>query len=367
MVVLKKSSIFYSIKILLFVLLLVNFIWFYMYDQITDFIKRRTSITTRFVQAQTIEPPTITFCFSPAQKPSVATAYGFTTFGDWQFREIEGTTIEQRVNNLSYILNRDYKLKLKNVLLEEGTNFIDDLEYEVKPVLAWAEGICCKIQPLFELTEGQIPFSAHFDIIFEDSLEEIDQPKRATIFLTSNLSWHGIVGETWPQFRPTEININLNEEEYLEFVLLTRNTKLLFHEGVANSTEDCFWTEVLKTECPYKCIVYFDGFPKCRSIEEWKCIRSQMSPEVWTDCFLKKKAMKFRAKDSRVQTYTKDKASKVWIEIWSFQQEIEEEVDVITLAELIGSLGGSLGLFFGFSMFSAIIFSIQSMMKNWSN
>ena len=363
MFVLKESCIWSSIKILLFILLLVIFIWFYMYDQLTDFIKARTSITSRYVQVQTIEPPTISFCMSPAQKTSVANSFGFQTFNDWQNIEIEGITIEQRINKLSYILNRDFKLKQSNVLLEEGTNLVDGLEYEVKPFLAWSEGICYKIQPLFELAEEQIPWIAHFDIIFEDSLEEIDKPKRATIFLTSNSTWHGIVSETWPQFRPTEINLDLTDKEYLEYVLLTRNTQMLFHKGVANRTEDCFWAEVLKTNCSYKCMVYFDGFPKCKTIKEWKCIRSQWSPETWTDCLLKKKALKFRAKDSRVQTYTKDKSSKVWIELWSMQQEIEEEVDVITLAELIGSLGGSLGLFFGFSMFASIIFSIQSMMK----
>ena len=334
-----------------------------MYDQLTDFIKGRTSIATRFIQTQTIEPPTITFCLSPAQKTSVANSYGFTTFDDWQKIEVEGTTIEQRVNKLSYILNRDYTLKQSDVLLEEGTNLVDGYEYEVKPIWAWSEGICCKIQPLFELTEEEIPWKAHFEITFEDSLKEIDKPKRATIFLTSNSSWHGIVSESWPQFRPTEINIDFSDKEYLEFVLLTRNTQLLYQKGVTNTTEDCFWTEVLKTNCSYKCMVYFDGYPKCRTVEEWHCITSQLSPEVWTNCFMEKKALKFRAKDSRVQTYTKNEGSKVWIEVWSFQQEIEEEVDVITLAELIGSLGGSLGLFFGFSMFASIIFSIQSMMK----
>ena len=133
---------------------------------------------------------------------------------------------------------------------------------------------------------------------------------------------------------------------------------------MVNSTEDCFWTEVLKTNCSYKCVAYFGDLPKCRTLEEWNCIRYQWSNEVWTNCLLKKKALKFRAKDSKVQTYTEDESSKIWIELWSMQQEIEEEVDVITIAELIGSLGGSLGLFFGFSMFASIIFSIQSMMPN---
>ena len=49
--------------------------------------------------------------------------------------------------------------------------------------------------------------------------------------------------------------------------------------------------------------------------------------------------------------------------MYATQQEIEEEVDVITLPELIGSLGGSLGLFFGFSMLSSFIFFIEYLIK----
>ena len=368
MLVLRKSCVWILFKILLFVLLLVCFIWFYMYDQFTDFIKGRTSIATRFVQVETIEPPTMTFCMSPAHKTSVAISFGFKTVGDWQLVEVEGTTLEQRINNLSYILNRDFKLKLhvydyysdhSDVLLKEGINLVSENKYEVKPIWTWGEGTCYKIQPLFELTKEKIPWIANFEIILNDSLKEIDKPREATIFLTSNSTWHGITSETWPQFTPTEINLELTDKK---LVLLTGSTQLLFQKGMVNRTEDCFVAEVLKTNCSYKCSVYFEGLPKCRTVEEWKCIVSLLPLEVWKDCFLKKKVIKFRAKESRLQTYTKDKSSKVSIELWSIM-EIEEEVDVITFAGLIGSLGGSLGLFFGFSIFTSIIFSVQSMMK----
>ena len=234
MSVLKKKSTWILFKILLFILLLVIFIWFYMYDQLTDFIKGRTSMATRFVEAQTIEPPTITFCMSPAQKTSVAKSFGFETFEYWEWIEIEGTTIEQRIKNLSYILNRDFKLRQSDfgssVLLEEGTNLISGYAYEVKPFWTWAAGICYKIQPLFELTMENVPWIARFEITFEDSLKETDKPKEATIFLTSNSSWHGIVSETWPQFRPTEINIDLTDKQFFKYVALTRNTQLLFKQ-----------------------------------------------------------------------------------------------------------------------------------------
>ena len=46
------------------------------------------------------------------------------------------------IKNLSYILNRDFKLRQSDfgssVLLEEGTNLISGYAYEVKPFWTWA-------------------------------------------------------------------------------------------------------------------------------------------------------------------------------------------------------------------------------------
>ena len=334
-----------------------------MIQQLDHFIKDHTTITTRLSKSQSIELPTITFCMSPAQKTSVATAFGFQTFDDWQTVEIPGTTIDQRIQNLSYILNQDFQLNLLGVTLEVGINEVYGSTYEVKPIFTWSEGICYKIQPMFELTENRIPWKARFEITFTDKLKKIDIPNQATVFLTSKTSWHGIVAETWPQFRPTEINLDLSNREYLKYVLISRTTQMIRQRGVS-STEDCFWAEVLKTKCPKKCIVYFEEKPKCETIEEWQCIKSQWSDEVWTNCLYKKRALKFRAKESDVQHYdTTSQSKEVWIEMYSMSEDFEEEVDVITLSGLIGSLGGSLGLFFGFSMFTSIIHLIKSTFK----
>ena len=43
--------------------------------------------------------------------------------------------------------------------------------------------------------------------------------------------------------------------------------------------------------------------------------------------------------------------------------QIVEEIDVITLAGLIGSVGGSLGMFFGFSLTSYLLFAIEKFTK----
>ena len=45
-------------------------------------------------------------------------------------------------------------------------------------------------------------------------------------------------------------------------------------------------------------------------------------------------------------------------------KEIVEEIDVITMSGLIGSVGGSLGMFFGFSFTSYLSFIIEKIIKN---
>ena len=44
-------------------------------------------------------------------------------------------------------------------------------------------------------------------------------------------------------------------------------------------------------------------------------------------------------------------------------KQIMEEIDVITLAGLIGSIGGSLGMFFGFSFTSYLSILIEKLIK----
>ena len=48
--------------------------------------------------------------------------------------------------------------------------------------------------------------------------------------------------------------------------------------------------------------------------------------------------------------------TRVGMGLWSMTKEIREEDDIITLPGLIGSVGGSLGMFFGFSIANYLLF-----------
>ena len=53
----------------------------------------------------------------------------------------------------------------------------------------------------------------------------------------------------------------------------------------------------------------------------------------------------------------------VKVNYFSKSKQIMEEIDVITLSGLIGSVGGSLGMFFGFSITSYFSFVIERFSK----
>ena len=68
---------------------------------------------------------------------------------------------------------------------------------------------------------------------------------------------------------------------------------------------------------------------------------------------------------NKIQMYeTNSNTSAVfYISAASKSKQIMEEIDVITLAGLIGSIGGSLGMFFGFSFTSYLSILIEKLIK----
>ena len=48
-------------------------------------------------------------------------------------------------------------------------------------------------------------------------------------------------------------------------------------------------------------------------------------------------------------------------------KEVKEEILVITTQDMIGSVGGSLGMFFGFSMYTFVIFLIDKSLMQVAN
>ena len=344
-------------KVILYVTLFTFFTYFYMVNQMSDFFKRRTTEARQTdVPTIVLEPPTITICLKPTLKTSVAKEYGVATNdeGDFLFKNIP-------FEEIGYVLNRDYQMELgygarsdfwiyEKVKVHEGTLMISGKEFQVDSIQTLIHGLCYKVQPQFQIT--QVPFSFRLFIKSNSSLKDIDQPQKIILFLTSNNTWQGIIGSDWPHFEPTKLTIGINT--YYWYV--AKSTEYQFQKGIENS-EDCWEEQIKYFNCPTKCIFLSlaPQLPQCNTSQDIRCFfKEAYRGNAHTICNQKKRGLTYNGELHKIERFeeSSDETSRFTIYFQTMTKEIREEVDVITLSALIGSVGGSLGMFFGFS-FSA--------------
>ena len=90
-------------------------------------------------------------------------------------------------------------------------------------------------------------------------------------------------------------------------------------------------------------------------ISEGTCCK-QYKPYT-NHCYNLKEATMYSLNNRIENPYHQDKTplkTDVYIGVNIMQKVIKEEVSVLTFQDLIGSVGGSLGLFFGFSFYTVI-------------
>ena len=120
------------------------------------------------------------------------------------------------------------------------------------------------------------------------------------------------------------------------------------------STEECWKNFIENFDCSTKCKYanFADDLPLCRNATEIECIMKQGENNlVYEKCNEKKKGFTFeQEKLQEMQRFKESNYTEIDIEFWFKSKLVHEEVDVITLAELIGSVGGSIGMFFGISL-----------------
>ena len=146
------------VKIALFAILLILFCHFYMVDQLTDYFRHRTTMTSRFETKDSFEPPLITICTEPVFKQSVGKKFGFWYNFHVFEKQVPNLTFPQAYSSLSYILNKDYKVKLKDKDMSKGqylvvgNNQVGSNTFIVQSIQTGYHGTCLNIQPNFTVT-----------------------------------------------------------------------------------------------------------------------------------------------------------------------------------------------------------------------
>ena len=116
--------------------------------------------------------------------------------------------------------------------------------------------------------------------------------------------------------------------------------------------------------CLTKCNLYnFGSLPPCKTIEDYKCMKNQITKDsnVMAFCFKPKKAILYNPLPYPTQRYNPENnaSSEIYLSIWTMRKEIKDEIEIIATTDLIGSVGGSMGMFFGFSMSAWILYFLR--------
>ena len=323
-----------------------------------DFIAGRSTTTSRLVQVKESEFPTITICMDPPLKQSVVSNYGFKSAGEVVVKDVPNTTLLEKLEAVSYILNRDFSLKTIDQDWNETDLIVGENEkFFIEPVMTFLQGICFKMEPKFTVKTTWI------DVWFRIEIEtELDQPSHFVVYLTSPNATLNIATDIWPQYRPGKVKLSFNNKK-TKNIKYDRTIEYTFKKGIQNSSE-CMAEVIQESACKDKCC-HISGcsLPLCNSSRDFDCIWEKYN--LGQNCLLQKHALTYTTTLVESQIYdSKYFSSEIFlVSQASGTKEIVEEIDVITIAGLIGSIGGSLGMFFGFSLTSYLFFVIEKFTK----
>ena len=356
-------------RLILYILLFAFFCLFYMIDQMSDYIKGRTTVSSRFEEVDSFEPPTVTVCMFPPYQPTKMSLYGLEDEANVIFQDFVNQTLENRMNFLGYLLERDFTIEMSLYLGDEGMENLsknvevgvmqfDNMPIRVQAIYSQVYGVCYKIQPSFAVSSH---FWQNLQISVNSSLKTEDRPLKAIMYLTSNNTWQGITTSDWPQFTPSKIELDIGNGYFMQL----KPTEYLFSHGVENS-EECWKKHILKSKCAIKCkYASFTDLPMCKSSQEAICIafNGEMG-DPWNDCNSRKKAFTYPGELTKRPKFTSNNDTSISIGMLYLRKEVKEEIEVISLSNLIGSLGGSLGMFFGFSISAYALYLMDKFIVN---
>ena len=190
-------------------------------------------------------------------------------------------------------------------------------------------------------------------ITFEDSLLNEDIPTSLSIFLSDHNTWQSI-GE-FSVLQPKLFSIPVVKNQGNGYTIKVTSHVTIYHKGVTNVTH-C-QVQLLETaNCSKICYPimfnYIHNVP-CNSIQETFCMSNSMAPEKNIECLVPKQLTEYQGESRYDAGFDKNETSiQIGVTFEVAKKEVKQEVYVLGTREYIGSIGGSLGLFLGFSFYT---------------
>ena len=189
------------------------------------------------------------------------------------------------------------------------------------------------------------------------------------MFFASNNTWEGIYLASWLYLVVPKVSIPFDAS--LETLAEVAPSQVLFREGIAD-VRKCIKDIVMTFNCSHLCRTpifnYMDELPLCLTYGDISCMTHNglFYPDkeaALGQCLRPANTMAFKAKIISFRSSQSEHSIDMWFKYSTGQLEVNEEVLSIGLTTFIGSIGGSLGLFLGFSMYEYISSIVDTVLK----
>ena len=355
------------IKVIVFLLLLILFLKFYFIGQVNEYLKFKKTFS-QANEERTLNLPNMLLCSNAAYKKSMKIESNVTSDRDIKYTDAEkGEYMIKRFQEISYVLDTDFTLSFKEGSFEQklqvGKNFILNQALELIAVDTFHSGMCYLIK--------MGSFHAKGFLVFElnQALQDIDKAdfvgKGLTLILTDENGWQTFVLKSFKYFKPKDIPLKLGFHQSIQysFSISVVETKLMAGSG---NKYQCF-TNLLNKEakktCQNPCMTLgtfaLANVTQCKTQEQANCMdhHYKIIPRLGTsECMKSRVTSKYNTRVDSEVTDLKENNTKMEIvlgkSIISDLVETREERYILSTLDFIGSIGGSLGLFLGFSFFT---------------
>ena len=350
-----KKYLKFLIQCILYLILSIVFVNFYLIDEIVNYTKGGTTLSSRTENVEYLEAPYMTLCLQPPFKPSMLLKHGLpedTKNGYDLFVAFQGMEMEI-YEDLTYEFKKDFDIKLE--VLKNGDKSAEQIYFETQKVVTHRNGLCHLIQYNFNASTNDDKIRLYFSYkgLYSDT------PESANVLLSSPHGWHGIVVDDWPLFDPTILKIPI-ERQQVQRAWTTKVSQTDYHYMTGTTDfEQCLLEQITrhslcKTNCYPLLFNFLPNYTLCNS-EEMNCMYNLLAEKrkYRYECLCEKKNIQYKASiypSYKLNTTTTDFAFVFYFDKGT--KDIKEEILIITTGSFIGSVGGSLGLFLGFSFFT---------------
>ena len=377
-----------TLKLLIIIILLGLYYSYFFKTVIKSYGEGLTNLASTKEKFETTKLPTIIICMRPTWKKSVLEKYniseGFFQLAKGSYEHLIGeNTMEDIVLEASFRLNKDFYLGINDMYpdpspkldLNNGLNKlqIDGQEYtiNVSDVYSVLKGVCFTISSNLPISMTKGYF---LSIKLADEMTE--KPDKVGLTIVSEEDSLGILFQIWETanimeeqvvgFETGTTQVNMQEIETTRIVGCNEDAEP-WQECLTKNLHDLF----LSSNCTDKCTPmgvksYFDRYienplPDCTSLEKENCmfklifdIGSQFS-QCEPRCITKEYSgrVTFISQEFLGLGHG-DKSADMMFNYGSTSRTVVQEYWVYDTEGMIGTLGGSLGLFLGFSFYGFI-------------